>query len=114
MKLVGFISTLAAVVSAAAAAKPSSEAITDELLFNFTLPKFINRRVTMDPRNLNWTSDGCSRSPDNPFHFPFLNGCRRHDFGYRNYKKQRRFNEDTRKEIDVNFKLEYAAYPLQK
>lgn len=34
-----------------------------------------------------WSTDYCSSSPDNPFGFPFANGCVRHDFGYRNYKK---------------------------
>jgi hypothetical protein len=33
-----------------------------------------------------WSTDKCSSSPDNPFGFPFENGCIRHDFGYRNYK----------------------------
>ncbi|MFI0258319.1 phospholipase [Streptomyces sp. NPDC017056] len=34
-----------------------------------------------------WTTDHCSKSPDNPFGFPFETSCARHDFGYRNYKK---------------------------
>lgn len=33
-----------------------------------------------------WSSDLCSWSPDNPLGFPFQNSCKRHDFGYRNYK----------------------------
>jgi hypothetical protein len=33
-----------------------------------------------------WSTDYCSTSPDNPFGFPFLMSCARHDFGYRNYK----------------------------
>lgn len=33
-----------------------------------------------------WTTDYCSKSPDNPFGFPFQISCARHDFGYRNYK----------------------------
>ncbi|MCA6091163.1 phospholipase [Streptomyces sp. SCA3-4] len=33
-----------------------------------------------------WSTDYCSKSPDNPFGFPFRNSCARHDFGYRNYK----------------------------
>ncbi|AXG78024.1 phospholipase [Streptomyces paludis] len=33
-----------------------------------------------------WSTDYCSKSPDNPFGFPFKNSCARHDFGYRNYK----------------------------
>ena len=33
-----------------------------------------------------WSTDYCSKSPDNPFGFPFQISCARHDFGYRNYK----------------------------
>jgi hypothetical protein len=33
-----------------------------------------------------WTTDYCSKSPDNPLGFPFQISCARHDFGYRNYK----------------------------
>ncbi|KEF22190.1 hypothetical protein DF18_02375 [Streptomyces rimosus] len=34
-----------------------------------------------------WSTDYCSKSPDNPFGFPFETSCARHDFGYRNHKK---------------------------
>ncbi|MEU7190426.1 phospholipase [Streptomyces sp. NPDC045369] len=34
-----------------------------------------------------WSTDYCTKSPDNPFGFPFETSCARHDFGYRNYKK---------------------------
>jgi phospholipase A2-like protein len=33
-----------------------------------------------------WTTDLCSSSPDQPLGFDFRMPCRRHDFGYRNYK----------------------------
>ncbi|MER5882778.1 phospholipase [Streptomyces sp. NPDC001941] len=33
-----------------------------------------------------WSTDYCSKSPDNPLGFPFKNACARHDFGYRNHK----------------------------
>jgi hypothetical protein len=36
--------------------------------------------------NLDWSTDLCSTSPDQPAGFDFRNSCRRHDFGYRNYK----------------------------
>ena len=52
----------------------------------------------------NWTTDYCSSSPDNPFGFPFSTSCARHDFGYRNYKRQGRWNETNRLRIDDNFK----------
>ncbi|MFI9048895.1 phospholipase [Streptomyces sp. NPDC053427] len=37
--------------------------------------------------DFDWSTDYCSKSPDNPFGFPFEISCARHDFGYRNYKK---------------------------
>ncbi|MEV6629763.1 phospholipase [Actinoplanes sp. NPDC051470] len=36
--------------------------------------------------NFDWSTDSCSSSPDNPLGFHFDLSCRRHDFGYRNYK----------------------------
>lgn len=51
-----------------------------------------------------WSTDYCSSSPDNPLGFDFTLSCYRHDFGYRNYKRQSRFNETTRLRIDNNFK----------
>ncbi|MGP8303175.1 phospholipase [Streptomyces inhibens] len=41
-----------------------------------------------------WSTDYCSKSPDNPFGFPFEISCARHDFGYRNYKKAGTFTAD--------------------
>ncbi|CCX34254.1 Similar to hypothetical protein AATC3_15739 [Amycolatopsis sp. ATCC 39116]; acc. no. ZP_10051306 [Pyronema omphalodes CBS 100304] len=52
---------------------------------------------------LDWSDDGCSNSPDNPLDFDFMPSCQRHDFGYRNYKKQGRFDEANRKKLDDNF-----------
>ncbi|MFD9946868.1 phospholipase [Nonomuraea sp. NPDC059023] len=36
--------------------------------------------------NFDWSTDLCSSSPDQPLGFDFRMSCRRHDFGYRNYK----------------------------
>ena len=47
------------------------EAVTDQLLFQLSLPQFIARRDAQDPPELDWSSDSCSSSPDNPFGFPF-------------------------------------------
>lgn len=33
-----------------------------------------------------WSTDTCSASPDRPLGFNFAQPCRRHDFGYRNYR----------------------------
>lgn len=38
-----------------------------------------------------WTTDLCSTSPDQPLGFDFRMSCRRHDFGYRNYKAMSQF-----------------------
>lgn len=84
-----FISTLAlcvlpaSVLAAPAASKRQDdvEAITDEILFDITLPEFTTRRNAQDPSYLDWTSDGCTDSPDNPLGFPYVPACNRHDFG---------------------------------
>lgn len=47
------------------------EAATDELLFSISLPDFIARRKAQNPPELDWSSDSCSSSPDNPLGFPF-------------------------------------------
>jgi hypothetical protein len=39
-----------------------------------------------------WSTDYCSKSPDNPLGFPFKTACARHDFGYRNYKAMGTFS----------------------
>ncbi|KAF2649581.1 hypothetical protein K491DRAFT_610442 [Lophiostoma macrostomum CBS 122681] len=80
---------------------------TDTLLFDTALPAFIATRELAIAalgkcRHLDWSSDGCSSSPDNPFHFPFLPACYRHDFGYRNYQNQLRWSEFTREKLDKN------------
>lgn len=80
--------------------------ITDQLLFNTTLPNFITRRNAQDPSTLDWTSDGCTDSPDNPFGFPYVPACNRHDFGYQNYRLQNRFTDSGKLNIDNNFKSE--------
>ena len=80
--------------------------ITDEILFDISLVAFTIRRDARDPPYLDWVSDNCTLSPDNPLGFPFTPGCQRHDFGYRNYKQQGRFDEDNRLRIDENFKNE--------
>jgi hypothetical protein len=80
------------------------QSVTDTYLFHTSLARFVEIRGTrVYGGQLDWSSDGCSDSPDKPFGFDFLPGCYRHDFGYRNYKRQGRFNESTRKAIDDNF-----------
>ncbi|KAK9441323.1 p15-like protein [Metarhizium brunneum] len=78
--------------------------VTDQLLFSSTLPQFEARRNAKNPPSLDWSSDGCTSSPDNPFGFPFLPACHRHDFGYQNYRIQKRFTKAAKAKIDSNFK----------
>ena len=80
-------------------------AVTDDYLFNRSLSDFGWIRSQQPYADqLDWSSDGCSASPDDPFGFTFLPACHRHDFGYRNYRRQGRFNETTRLAIDNKFR----------
>lgn len=83
-------------------------ALTDRYSFELTLPEFTAKHSARDPPALDWTTDGCSSSPNNPLGFPFLPGCHRHDFGYRNFKIQTRFTESNRLRLDNKFKDEYV------
>ncbi|KAJ3277272.1 hypothetical protein HK104_003472 [Borealophlyctis nickersoniae] len=78
---------------------------TDVILFKMSIEDFLSARA-FHSDIFDWSSDGCSKSPDQPGlgDYNFLPSCERHDFGYRNYKKQGRFNEDTRGKIDDNLK----------
>jgi hypothetical protein len=84
--------------------RQTASQITDQYLYSITLPTFTARRNARDPATLIWDSDGCSSSPDNPFGFPFVPACHRHDFGYRNYKAQNRFTDAGKLNVDNNFK----------
>ncbi|MGX7825023.1 phospholipase [Actinokineospora sp. 24-640] len=78
---------------------------TDSYLFSQSLSQFTSTRAARPySSQLDWSTDGCSNSPDNPFGFNFVRACHRHDFGYRNYKRQSRFTESTRLTIDNKFK----------
>lgn len=92
--------------TASAALDPAQlRQVTDSYLFSYSLNNFQTVRSQQPyASQLDWSSDGCSSSPDNPFGFNFVKACYRHDFGYRNYKKQSRFNETTRLTIDNRFK----------
>ncbi|KAL8284436.1 hypothetical protein RB601_006912 [Gaeumannomyces tritici] len=81
-------------------------ALTDRYSFELTLPAFSARHAARDPPTLDWTTDGCSSSPDNPLGFPFLPGCHRHDFGYRNFKIQTRFTESNRLRLDNKLRVD--------
>ncbi|MFC4588699.1 phospholipase [Sphaerisporangium corydalis] len=78
---------------------------TDQYIFTDSIGTFLQERAAQPyATQIDWSSDGCSWAPDKPQGFDFLPSCQRHDFGYRNYKRQSRFNEDNRGQIDINFK----------
>jgi Prokaryotic phospholipase A2 len=58
--------------------------------------------------SLDWSTDYCSASPDEPLGFDFRLPCWRHDFGYRNYKHVGQFpaNKDR---IDNAFYFDLKA-----
>ena len=97
---------LAGSATAAAALDPAQlRQVTDQYGFSTSLNGFQTVRAQQPYADqLDWSSDGCSSSPDNPFGFDFVKACHRHDFSYRNYKRQARFNETTRLTIDNKFK----------
>ena len=88
--------------------RQNPDSIVDQLTFGISLPQFTARRNKRDPSTLDWSSDGCTSSPDNPFGFPFLPACQRHDFGYQNFRAQKRFTKSAKAEIDTRFKSEYV------
>jgi hypothetical protein len=94
--------------TAQAALDPAQlRAVTDQYIFSTSLSAFQTLRAQQPYADqLNWTSDGCSAAPDNPFGFDFVRACHRHDFGYRNYKRQSRFTEANRHTIDDRFKTD--------
>ncbi|WEW59024.1 hypothetical protein PRK78_004492 [Emydomyces testavorans] len=81
-------------------------ALTDQYMFQDSIQTFEGHRNTKTPPCFDWSSDNCSNSPDRPAGFNFIPSCQRHDFGYRNTKKQGRFTEDLRKRIDDQFKAD--------
>jgi hypothetical protein len=52
--------------------------------------------------SFDWSTDYCSKSPDNPLGFDFTLSCARHDFGYRNYKAVGAF-PDNKARLDSAF-----------
>jgi hypothetical protein len=82
-----------------------AQQLTDQYMYSTSLTNFQQLRAEQPNGDiLDWSSDGCSNSPDNPFGFNLVKACYRHDFGYRNYKDQGRFTEANRLTIDNNFK----------
>lgn len=95
----------------AAAESSDPRQVTDQYLFEVSLEEFVQIRESRPhPNELDWSSDACSYSPDEPLGYEFTESCLRHDFGYRNYERQGRFTEDNRLRIDNNFRADmYSA-----
>ncbi|KAF2744877.1 hypothetical protein M011DRAFT_370773, partial [Sporormia fimetaria CBS 119925] len=108
------IIALAGFTAAAPAAAPDAapleiretKAAATNRLMKASMTTFQKARGKKSPSSLIWTSDGCTDSPDNPFGFKFLKSCQRHDFGYRNYKKQGRFTKQAKIYIDNRFRTD--------
>ncbi|KAF4999900.1 hypothetical protein FGRMN_2138 [Fusarium graminum] len=106
LSLVPAVFALPASEDVSVSKRQSANTVTDQLLFSVSLPTFTARRNARNPPTLDWTSDGCTSSPDNPFGFPFIPACNRHDFGYNNYRAQTRFTVSAKARIDSNFKTD--------
>ncbi|OBT71300.1 hypothetical protein VF21_09942 [Pseudogymnoascus sp. 05NY08] len=89
-----------------------SNAATDTLIFSVSIDSFENSRNAQNP-SCDWSSDGCSWSPDKPDGYNFIPSCRRHDFGYRNTKAQARFTAAMKTKADDNFKKDLYNYCAQ-
>ena len=77
---------------------------TDRLLFESSMNDFLAAKAVKQPASLDWEDNGCSMAPDRPIGYDFLHSCQRHDFGYRNYQKQRRFTEEQHEKLDDQFR----------
>ncbi|MCJ0875270.1 phospholipase [Streptomyces sp. AP-93] len=78
--------------------------IADHYLYDTPADKFAKLRADKPyDRMLTWGSDQCS-SPtgDRPNGYDFGPSCERHDFGYRNYRKQNRLNGPDGDTLDGN------------
>ncbi|CAN9469607.1 unnamed protein product [Alternaria alternata] len=103
--VLGLASLAVSAPAALVSRQASLEQVTDNYMFDISIDEFITNRNAKNPPELDWSSNGCTASPDNPFGFDFINSCYRHDFGYRNFKAQNRF-EANKARIDDNFKTD--------
>nr|WP_083977736.1 phospholipase A2 [Herbidospora sakaeratensis] len=71
---------------------------TDQLLFEVSLDDFVERAEEKG-EGLVWSVDDCSFAGGDGG-FGFADACRRHDFGYRNYRAQDRLTPEGRERID--------------
>lgn len=70
LSTLGLASLAVAAPSSLDARQSSLQTVTDNYLFSISIGQFIsNRNAQAGPAGLDWSSDGCSSSPDNPFGF---------------------------------------------
>ncbi|KAF3932376.1 hypothetical protein ABW19_dt0202621 [Dactylella cylindrospora] len=95
---------------------PSQETIraeTDRLIFNTPLAQFIAAFKARTPSYVLWPDPNvkaCSSASDYPLGFNFRDSCLRHDFGYLNYRDQKRFCKPGRKLLDNQFEKDLRGY----
>jgi hypothetical protein len=112
--------TLAAVLAGLVVADPASATTVDQkvaLLTSFSQPSSGSYGAWFWARNnqgayadytLDWSTDYCSDSPDEPLGFDFRMPCARHDFGYRNFKHVSLFPPN-KSRIDDSFYFDLKA-----
>jgi|SRR2546429_5812227 phospholipase A2-like protein len=101
--LIALVLTMTAVLAGLTWASPANAATFDQklaLVSSFTQANGASYSAWNSARNnqgayadyaLDWSTDYCSFSPDQPLGFDFRIPCWRHDFGYRNFKALGRF-----------------------
>jgi len=68
--LLGFASLAVSAPAQLVERQASLEQVTDTYMFDISIAEFIaNRNGKVGPPELNWESNGCTASPDNPFGF---------------------------------------------
>jgi hypothetical protein len=70
LAVLGFASLALSAPSALQTRQSTLQTTTDSYVFSISISQFIsNRNAQAGPAGLDWSSDGCSSSPDNPFGF---------------------------------------------
>ena len=68
--LLGFASLAVSAPAQLVERQGTLEQVTDSYMFDISIAEFIaNRNGKVGPPELNWESNGCTASPDNPFGF---------------------------------------------
>ncbi len=112
--------SVAATMATLVVASPAHAATLDQkltLLSSFTQPTTASytawnaarlNRSAYAAYTLDWSTDYCSDSPDEPLGFDFRIPCWRHDFGYRNYKAVGAFSAN-KAHVDNGFYFDLKA-----